>query len=318
MRTLREITVEVIQKCNSNCIYCSSFSGKDSNHEICIDKLKEIALFSKEKGASEINISGGEPFLKEDLLEYVFFINDLGLNVNIYTSGNFELTQEIKKKLLNYSHKEKGSIIFNYCSCEPKVFNQIVADSNFGIENINENLMFFINSGYNVEVHTVPNVINLDTLYNTAKNLKNMGVNKLRFLRMVYQARAKQNKEILEIKDNDKLLEIINKIQTNLCDSEFSFKGGIPYSNYTKEQVSCNAGFNKLIIKYDGNVFPCEAFKEAPNKEEYILGNIYNDQIETIWKNYYQLAKLPQLKKFSKQYNEPCPAQILYTGAINA
>jgi molybdenum cofactor biosynthesis enzyme MoaA len=37
-RTLDEITVEVIQKCNSNCVFCSSLSTPNSINEISLNK----------------------------------------------------------------------------------------------------------------------------------------------------------------------------------------------------------------------------------------------------------------------------------------
>lgn len=60
----------------------------------------------------------------------------------------------------------------------------------------------------------------------------------------------------------------------------------------------CAAGKSKLIIKYNGNVYPCNFFQT----DEYLCGNVFEDDIRKIWKNgkgfesfrkYYLEKKLP-------------------------
>lgn len=61
MRQLKEVSVEITQKCNSSCIFCSSLADASCSNEIPLHKLMEIVDFCREKGAKNINISGGEP-----------------------------------------------------------------------------------------------------------------------------------------------------------------------------------------------------------------------------------------------------------------
>ena len=83
--------------------------------------------------------------------------------------------------------------------------------------------------------------------------------------------------------------------------------------NETKcKKITCKAGREKIVFKYDGLVFPCEAFKEAPNKDRFILGDIAIDDLETLWIRADNNPFLNELKIIAKANGQSCPAQILY------
>ncbi len=311
-RRLGEITVEVIQKCNSKCIFCSSVSSQDCKNEISLDILKQIALFSKEKGATSINISGGEPLLKDDLLDFISYNASIGLYSIIYTSGNVFIDNFLKELKNNKELHNKTNFIFNYQSVYPQIFSRLTKCKEETIGIINSNIEKCINSDFNVEAHIVPNALNIDTIYETCLFLKDIGVSKVSLLRMVFQGRAVSSKDVLKIEDEDTLKKIIDKIQGELVDDDFKLRVGIPFSKYSCENKTCNAGLKKLIIRYDGVAFPCEAFKEASNNDRYILGNIYKDSLENIWDRYYTTNELLELKMLATKDNEACPAQLLY------
>ncbi len=312
LRIIKEITVEVTQKCNSNCIFCSSFSESKSNSEIPLSKLKEISSFAKNKMAATINISGGEPLLYPDLIPYLSFNKAQNLFTVIYTSGNADFINffnELEKTDISISDVR---FVFNYQSVDSSVFKKLTKTSvSFSLKTLNENIALCLMKQFDVEVHIVPNAININTIFDTCKFLKEFGVSKVSLLRIVYQGRAEKNKTVLKIEENEKLPFIIEKVRKELCDNTFSLRVGIPYSNLISLKTPCYAGTGKYIIKYDGKVFPCEAFKEAPLNKKFIIGDIYTDDLETIWNR--QIPPLVELKaKLKDSTCESCPAQLLY------
>lgn len=311
-RNLEEITVEVIQKCNSNCIFCSSMSTQKCENEIPINKLKDISSFAKSKQTKTINISGGEPLLKTDLLEFVKYNHEIGLNTAIYTSGNVNVLDFILKIKQDENLSNSVKFIFNYQSSTPAIFAKLTGCDSSIIDLVNSNIKECIGAGFDVEAHIVPNAINLNSIYSTCEFLKEMGVKKVSLLRIVYQGRAENRKDILHIKDETILKNTIEQVQNNITNNDFNIRVGIPFSQYACEEKVCNAGHKKLIIRYDGTVFPCEAFKEAPNNERFILGDIYKDSMETIWNRYFTTNELLCLKEEAKTNCESCPAQMLY------
>jgi len=78
------------------------------------------------------------------------------------------------------------------------------------------------------------------------------------------------------------------------------------------QESTCKAGKEKMVFKYDGMVFPCEAFKEAPDNDKFILGDIAVDSLETMWIRAANNPFLNELKIIAKANGLSCPAQILY------
>lgn len=312
MRKLKEVTIEINQQCKSNCLFCSSLSSISKTCAIPKQKVFEVMQFCKDKGAININLSGGEPLLSQELCDILTFAEKIGLMITIYTSGNIP-DQTIFDKIVNTDISNSNlKLIFNYPSFNNDVFQTLINDRSIIIDSIDRAITKFINHSVSVETHIVPNALNIESLFETVKHLKKLRVKKVSLLRMVFQGRAEKNKKRLEIKDNGILLSEIQKIKQELCDEFFSLRVGIPFSNLTKEKCDCFAGFSKLIFRYDGVVFPCEAFKEAPNNQEYKLGSIYTDELNYIWNNHPVHNKLNLLKINAFKKNEVCPAQLLY------
>jgi len=98
------IALIVTHRCNLNCLMCWLHKKTPSNHkkhepelslnEICnlIDDVKRFKPV--------IEISGGEPFIREDILDIIKHIKESGLKCIIFTNGTL-LNQEICKSLLN-------------------------------------------------------------------------------------------------------------------------------------------------------------------------------------------------------------------------
>ena len=309
-RLLKEVTIEILQRCNSNCIFCSSNSTVFSKNEIMLNKIIEIVDFCKVKGAKTVNISGGEPLIHKNIFDIINYCLSQGLECVIYTSGNVA-----NKTLIDLTHKvidyRKMKLIFNYSSSKNEVYQQLIGSTNFNIENLNMALNVVIDKGINTEVHIVPNKINILYLYETVNYLKSIKVKKVSFLRLVNQGRAKDNFNILSV-SHERLKYEINRIIEDFSDSNITIRGGVPFSSLLKNKCECFAGINKLIFRYDGKVFPCEAFKEAPLNDLYVLGSIYTDSLDSIWENHPVHKKLGLLKKRASLVNEPCPAQLLY------
>lgn len=97
----------VTSKCNSSCKHC--FYSKELNNQFEADlSLEEIEIFSRELGKLVwLDLSGGEPFLREDLVELCrIFIKNNKLDVlSIPTNGI--LTEKIYSDVLKLLQEKK-------------------------------------------------------------------------------------------------------------------------------------------------------------------------------------------------------------------
>ncbi len=90
------ITLLLTFKCNLNCISC--FFDKKENKQVLTKKeiFKLIDQF-KMWGIKQITLSGGEPLVRNELLEIITYIKKKGLWVGIITNGTL-ITKNISKK----------------------------------------------------------------------------------------------------------------------------------------------------------------------------------------------------------------------------
>ncbi len=96
--TLRMIAWEVTRRCNLSCLHCRAssergpYEGEFSTEE-CFRLLDEIASFS----SPVIILTGGEPYLREDIFEIASYGDKKGLRMVLATNGTLA-TDEIAKK----------------------------------------------------------------------------------------------------------------------------------------------------------------------------------------------------------------------------
>ena len=129
-------------------------------------------------------------------------------------------------------------------NCYELILNSIIKASIFGL---------------NLDAHFIPTKINFKELPDIIEMLNYINFQSLSILNFVPQGRGKENVESLMMNEQDymELRDILEKEQPK-------FKGtiriGIPLTE--NDRHLCTAGLSKMVIKYDGTVLPCPAFKE--------------------------------------------------------
>ena len=109
---MKEITIELTNYCNHNCLYCSSNAITDRNKAIFID-IATVKLRIEGKQYDRINLSGGEPLSHprfydilelcklnaKDVIVYTNALNHIRYNANvldgIYLEANITILPEI-------------------------------------------------------------------------------------------------------------------------------------------------------------------------------------------------------------------------------
>lgn len=102
----REITglrVSVTQKCNMKCFYCHNEGQEKNNDELSADEIQRIAKIARKIGIRKVKISGGEPLLRDDIVEIVRNISGHMDEVSMTTNGVLlkKYAAQLKKAGLN-------------------------------------------------------------------------------------------------------------------------------------------------------------------------------------------------------------------------
>lgn len=78
---------EITNACNLRCIHCESSSGKSRKDELTTEEALSLCNDLKEVGTKKVNLSGGEPLVREDWKIIASRLKELSMEVNLITNG---------------------------------------------------------------------------------------------------------------------------------------------------------------------------------------------------------------------------------------
>jgi radical SAM protein with 4Fe4S-binding SPASM domain len=314
---INELTFEIIQRCINNCIYCSSNSNNKSQYIVDLDTFKNVIDDALALGLKRLCISGGEPFLHPDIINIVQYAKLKNIEVFIYSCGIIEnngIISSIQDETLEFlANINLDKIIFNLQASNEELYDRITGTQN-RFDLVKDSICKASKYGIYTEIHFVPMKINYKEIEPTINLARKLNVQQISFLRLVVQERAFKNRKLLMLseQEEDKIKDDLRLIKNKYNDIKIRI--GIPLTKKF-EGKKCGAGWEKLIIRYDGAVLPCEAYKyiKSVNKGQEIRpDNINSARLKEIYfKSEFLNLFRHEIKKYHDENNscEVCPAQ---------
>lgn len=295
---LEELSLELSNACLLKCIHCSSGSSpKALPNELTYDEHLRLLFEAHELGASVVSFSGGDPLLYPDLSDLVMQAIDLGYKrVLIYTTGHNYGGRTISKysKIGGLLGREQITWIFSLHSHhaarhraimnEDTAFHSIV----WSIEWLTGVGQGSMNVSEDVEVHMVPTAVNYKDIPDMRVLCNTLGVKKLSLLRFVPQTRGKTNADKLAMTKaqfaemqfllhQEAALNGNHPVEVRMgCPIDFRHAVGL----LEKKAKPCHAGDDLMLVRPQGNVHPCAAWKSLPSDS-----NIKDMTLKEIWEN---------------------------------
>lgn len=300
--TLHEITIEVTQRCPNRCIYCSSLSDATNTQCLDYDTICRIVDDAKSLGAKSVSLSGGEPFLHPELIKIAEYIHVQGLQCHLYSSG-IMLSQDgtptsVSTKILDAIKERITKLIVNIESADERLYNVIMGTDFGGYSLMKSTIRNAVALGMIVEAHMVPMKVNNLQIPDVVNLCVDLGVTQLSFLRLVAQGRALDNYNQVLL-DKEELVIAKRLMKEAAGRQDIKIRLGVPFRDGSK-RINCLTGICKLDVRYDGKVYPCEAFKndnlkrikaDADNVKDKSLKEIYHSsdylkQVRTLLANF--------------------------------
>lgn len=179
------------------------------------------------------------------------------------------------------------TVIFSLHSHRPEVHDFIMGVSGSWYTTTG-GILALVDKGVNVEVHMVPMKPNYKHISNVRDMCADMGVSKLSLLRFVPQTRGHFNRNILDISIKE-FRDIQYVLQAEYCKKEhpvkmrpgcpIDFRHKVIGSIYDKPK-SCHAGLDLILVRPDGSVHPCAAWKTLPDD-----ANVRDNSLAYIWEH---------------------------------
>ena len=150
-------------------------------------------------------------------------------------------------------------IVFDYQAYEHETDEYIMGRNRQKYECLLDSLMNASIVGIETDVHFIPMKPNYKEIVDILEMLEIAKVNNISILKFVPQGRGLKNINDLMLSDNE-LVEFMKLLDSYRYLYSGNIRIGIPLMEESRHK--CNAGLEKLVIKYDGTILPCPAFKE--------------------------------------------------------
>ncbi len=297
---LEEVSLELSNRCLGRCLHCSSDSSADADtlFELALDEWLSVVNQAKDLGADVVSLSGGEPLLYPHWKSIVEAIVDLGMDVLFYTCGIKEtavcgsgesimVTRGMSEEDLDFLKEEFdsgwGRIIFSLEGTDAVTHDTIVGVIGSYMNTINS-VQRAIDRDISVELHFTPMDMNWHQVTSFLSYAKQANVDKVSFLRLVPQGRAKVNAE--KVMYSPRVFHLLQKDLYGWSGKP-DFRIGCPLSfghlyGYVEQRPRCHAGLDLLLVRPTGDVHSCAGWKEC---KSLVAGNVRNELLRDIWES---------------------------------
>lgn len=291
------VSWEITSNCNLSCGHCRAANNLSRtygdkyqlNTSECIDLISDL----KNSQVYTLGITGGEPFVREDIMDILIYAKKLSIQLIIYTNGCY-ITESIAEKLGTILSKEDiihlsmdgGTEEDNDRQRGKGTFKKVLS----ALKLLNKYKL-------TIRLTIVPTVFNINSIKKLGEIAKEFGVSTFSAVPLMTAGRAIKNNLKPE---TEKLFDIEIEMINLFEGTDIEYLGGVTGATcslgeidglvdskcFIKRQGSerriCDAGTKQVFIDAYGNVYPCNLFASS---EKYCMGNIKSDSIESIWKN---------------------------------
>lgn len=261
---LQSAYLHVTHHCNLNCIGCySAVDARNTRRDLTLDELRGIIDALADAGCQHVVISGGEPFLRDDLPAIVAYVRERGIaSVDVLTNGT-AVTPEKLAAIAPYVGRVSVSFDGSNAEAAPVIrreplFERLVA----AVEMIRE---------AGIAPHIIPTAHagNIDALEEYAALADSLGAT----MNFSLLSAPAENDELSAVLPDDAALERLAQATLALSRDGVPVLSDTPVSTRLTTTCGCGAGCAMVSVSADGEVFPCHMMHD----EAFSLGSLLED-----------------------------------------
>jgi len=296
----RNALIAVTYRCNSKCRMCNIWKKQiDTDTELRPENYKELP-----KNLDEVNITGGEPFLRDDLIEILDTIFETSTPKKIVIPTNGFLTGRIITAAKEIQNRSYGNTVTIAISLDG------IGDAHDGIRGVK--------GAYDMVIKTVKklqkiNFLNIgfgftfisgnedeyEKVYDLSKKLNiNFGVsyfhNSDNYFSNSEKDISPDSKKIKRVLNKD-INERIKSFSKNELGKCYYLHGLIYYIKNKKRLLPCDALSGSFFLDPFGEIYPCNILNKS-------IGNLKGKSFNEIW----QSQEANNLRSLIKKCPTPC------------
>jgi radical SAM protein with 4Fe4S-binding SPASM domain len=275
---LREVKIELTNKCSRNCKHCSSNATSSIGNikSLDFDDVYRIIKEAKLMGAETIVFTGGEPLMYDRLSELVELTSKLGMKSTIYTFAY--RTDETLNKYRQLIDLGLNKIVYSLADSLSDEYDISVYDNVDFFDKLFEDNNGRLGFHYTVSKDSFAR---LEQVVNeTIKIFKNRSYfDKVSLLRFVPHGKGTTDMDL----SKEELFAIKN-LYSNSNDKD-KIRLGTPWNILGIENTPCIIADEIMIIGFDGIAYPCDSIKYFTKLG--ISGNIRENSLMEMYDSEY-------------------------------
>ncbi len=274
------VDLALTYRCNNNCSHCyvpPERRGWDATKEIDTAKWKKILDTLLDQAIPHVTFTGGEPTLRDDLVELIQYSEEIGIIAGLVTNGR-RLTKPLVNDLVNAGLDYVQITLESHL---PEIHDQMVGTPGAWKETL-AGLKRFIATDIYTLTNTTMTQLNRPTLTETVAFLAKLGQKQFAMNGLIYSGSGKEVADEQAIPEED-LDDIITDILAEAAEHDIRLIWYSPtqYCNFDPTEYGlgprrCSAAYSSLAIEPNGDVLPCQSYFEP-------LGNLLKTDWKTIW-----------------------------------
>lgn len=286
--SLRELDLQLTNRCFHKCRHCCCDSGKDGDSGTSLENIRHLINQAKQLGVREIHVTGGEPMIRADCLDVLEIIHNAGLESQLQSTGY---------ALKDHSNRERLSEFTNnvfMLSLDGLEDNHNYYRGKGDYHRVLQTAELVRSLGHTLRINTVVTQRNQHELEEILKLGKQLGAHVVSFF---YFSPIGRGKAIDEewippseyIRIGRRLASFVREHRNTLPETiYFQFGYQNTDDNNNNLSIRCRA-FDRdfLVVLSDGRVLPCTWYIDT----DWSLGWAFEEPLTDIWDRYQHFVE---------------------------
>jgi len=281
---LTELILEITNACHHRCVHCSTVGGLPRENELTQDERLRVLREACGLGLVELRLLGGDPlFRMRDTFELLAEANRLGVKRALICTSAVEHRLEWLKTFAAITPIQVSAEASIYSAC-PSIHDEITSKPRSHdrlLVNSREAVRVRFDLNWNF-VWMKPNFSELESVIRLASEV---GIKRVRILRLMLNGRARENRSVLELPAEWEMQceSIIGSLIVRFPEVWLASSKPLAFRlnmNRHNDVASCSAGQGQLVVQADGKVLPCVGMKDMPQFE---VGNVRTETIRELF-----------------------------------
>ena len=272
---LFSVHIDVTNQCNLHCIHCyHPFDEYTFSNNLTLGEIKRIIDEAFSLGVFRVTISGGEPFLRNDIYDILEYISGKEMIIDVFTNATL-INDDVVKRLELYNIKEVGISLYY---TRPDVHEAITSSQSYS--STHYAIKMFREHNFEVKLKCILMKRNIEHYRELIDFSREMGCSLVLDFEITPKLNGDSSPTELALGFEDILnLSLDDSTKFYVSAPEVLSSDGSP----------CNAGKYSLYISSTGNIYPCVSLQVN-------LGNTRHNSLMDIWRNNQELHILQKMK----------------------